>query len=51
MWNSNSLISLMMNNSIFMDRLELLVVVTKNATFSAGIAMGAAEDEIDEKYL
>jgi hypothetical protein len=41
----------MMNNSFFMDGMELLVVVTKNATFSAGIAMGVAEDEIDKKHL
>jgi hypothetical protein len=34
-----------------MDRKELLVVATESATFSAAIAMEAAENKTDEKDL
>jgi hypothetical protein len=48
MWTSNSVITLLMNNSFCIHRMELLVVTTETVTFATAIAMGAAEDEIDE---
>jgi hypothetical protein len=51
MWSNNSVISLMMKNTLSMNRMELVVVTVETASLSAATAMGAAEDKIDEKDL